>query len=70
MAAVATHPQEPVLETPALEVVLEFLLDISGQGIVLHRQMRLERGIVFLDDLIKEGALRAVALMRRHTRQP
>jgi len=65
MAAVATHPQKAVLETPALEVVLEFLLHIPRQVRALRRQMRLERGIVFLDELIKEGALGAVARIRR-----
>jgi len=32
MAAVATHPQKPVLEATALEVGLEFLLHVVRQG--------------------------------------
>jgi len=65
MATVAAHPQKTVLETPALEVFLELLLNISRQVRALRRQVRLERGIVFLDELIKEGALRAVTHIRR-----
>ena len=58
MATVAAHPPKTVLETPALVVLLELLPHISGQVRALRRQVRLERGIVFLDELIKEGALR------------
>jgi hypothetical protein len=65
MTGIAAHAQETVLETPALEVVLELLLNISRQGIPLRRQVRLERRIVFLDDLVKEGALRAVTHIQR-----
>jgi hypothetical protein len=57
MAALAAHPQETVLEAPALEVVLELLLDIPRQGRALCRQIRLERGIGFLNESIEEGAL-------------
>jgi hypothetical protein len=60
MTGVAAHPQKPVLETPALEVVLELLLHIPRQVRALRRQVRLECGIVFLNDSIKEGAFRAV----------
>lgn len=48
MAGVAAHPQETVLETTALEVVFELLLDIPRQGRTLYRQVGLEGGIVFL----------------------
>ena len=65
MAAVAMHPQKPVIETPALEVIVELLLHITRQVRALRRQVRLERGIVFLNELIKEGALGAVAHIRR-----
>jgi len=67
MATIAADPQETVLETPALEVLLELLLHIPRQGRALCGQMCLERGIVFLNKLIKEGALRAVAHIRRRT---
>ncbi len=52
MAGIAPHPQETVIETTALEVVLEFALDIPRQGRALCRQLGLEGGIVFLDKLI------------------
>ena len=66
MTSIAAHAQETMLETPALEVFLELLLNISRQGIALRRQVRLERRIVFLNELIKNGALGAVAHIRRH----
>jgi len=61
VTGLAAHPQETLLEPAALEVILELLLDIPRQGPTLLRQVGLERGIVFLDKLIKEGALRAMA---------
>jgi hypothetical protein len=63
MARITAHPQEPVLKAPALEVVLELLLDIPRQFAALLRQMGLERGVVFLDKLVKESTFRAVALV-------
>ena len=49
MATVAAHAQEAMLEATALEVLLELLLHIPRQGRALRRQVRLERGIVFLE---------------------
>jgi hypothetical protein len=46
MTAIATYPQETLLEAPAVEVILELPLDIARQFRALGRQMRLERGIV------------------------
>lgn len=46
MATVAADAQEAVLKTPILEVILEFLPNLSGQGIALHRRMRLERRVI------------------------
>ena len=37
----AAHPQKAVLEPAALEVRLELPLDIGGQRLTLHRQVRL-----------------------------
>jgi len=65
VTTVAAHAKEAMLEAAALEVVLELLLHIPRQVRALRRQVRLERGVVFLDELIKEGALRAVAHIRR-----
>jgi len=65
MTGVAAHSQKAVLKAPALEVVLELLLHIPRQVRALRRQVRLERRVVFLDELIKEPTLRAVAHIRR-----
>ena len=67
MAAIAADPHEPVLEPAAPEVVLKLALDIRRQGRTLHRQVRLERRVVVLNELIKEGALRAVAFVDKRT---
>lgn len=40
MTAVATPTQEPVLETPALEVIVKLLLHISRQGRTLRPLLR------------------------------
>lgn len=65
MTSFAAYPQKSGLETPALEVVLELLLQVYQQVRTPRRQVRLEHGIVFLDELIKERALGAVAHTRR-----
>jgi hypothetical protein len=50
-----------MFQPAALEVVFEFPLDIAGQAATLRFQVGLERRIVFLDKLVKEGAFRASA---------
>jgi len=47
-----------MLEAAALEVLLELLLDIPWQLRALRPLVRLERRVVLLSELIKEGALR------------
>jgi len=61
MAGLAAHPQEPVIEAPAFEVFIELPLDIPRQCASLSRQMRLEREVVFFDELIQEGGLPSTA---------
>lgn len=61
MTGVAAYSQKAVLETPALEVVLELLLHIPRQICALRQKLRFECGVVFLDELIEKGSLRAVA---------
>jgi hypothetical protein len=61
VTAIATYPQETVLQTAAFEVILEFPLDIARQWRALCRHMAHERGIVFFDNLVKKAALRAMA---------
>jgi hypothetical protein len=70
MAALATHPWKTVFETAALEVSLELLCHIPRQRRALDRQLRLERRVVILNELIKEGAFRAVAHVRRRAHSP
>jgi hypothetical protein len=65
VAAIAAHSQETVFETAASEVVLELPLDILRQCPALCRQMGHEIGVVFFDDLVKKGALRAMARVHR-----
>jgi len=65
VTGIAAHPQKAVLEAPALEVSLQLLRDIRGEVRALRSQVRLERRVVFLDDLIEERALRAVTQIRR-----
>jgi len=67
MATVAAHPQKTVLQATAFEISLELPIDVCGQFPTLCRQLGLERRIVFVDQLIKQGALRAVALVTRRT---
>ena len=64
MTAITAHPQETVLKPPALEVVLKPLLDIPGQFAALLCQMGLERGVVFLDKLVKKGPFRPAGAYR------
>lgn len=56
-----------MLEAAAREVGLELLLDVRRQSRTPRREMRLERRIVFFSELIKEGALRAVARVDRRS---
>ncbi len=65
MAGLAAHPQEPVLAAPAFEVFIELPLDIPRQCASLSHQMRLERGVVFFDELIQEGPFWAMARVER-----
>jgi hypothetical protein len=65
VAAITAYPQEAMHQAPALQVRLELLVDVPGQGLTLRRQVRLERRVVFVYELIKESALRAMAHIRR-----
>ncbi len=67
MTGLATHPQETVLEASAFEVLVELVLDIPRQRGSLSRQVRLERGVVFFDQLVKEGTFRAMAFVERRS---
>ena len=49
MATIATHLQEAILESTALEMFFELPLDILGQALALRCQMLLGRRAVFLN---------------------
>jgi hypothetical protein len=44
MTGIAAHPQETVLETPALEVFLELLLHIPGKSVPCAARCALNAG--------------------------
>jgi hypothetical protein len=67
LAVFTAYTQKTVLEAAALEVILELPLDIPRQDRALGRKMGLERGIAFLDKLVKERSLRALALVTQST---
>jgi len=64
MAALATHPQKATFKATEFEVSPKLPLKIRRQFRALCRQVGLERRVVFLNELIKEGALWAVAHVR------
>ena len=53
-----------MLQAAATQVVVEFLLHIVRQGALLLGQVGDERRAVLLDDLVEEGPLGPVALVR------
>ncbi len=62
MAAIA---REALLETAIFEVILDLLLGIRRQIGTLRHPVRLERRVVFHNELINEGAYRAMARIHR-----
>ena len=54
-----------MLKAAAFEVGLELALDVARQYGSLRCKVSLERGIVVLDKLIKEGTFRAMACIGR-----
>jgi hypothetical protein len=52
MAAIAADAHEPMLEAAALEVIPELTLDTSRRLRARRRQVRLERRVVVLNELI------------------
>lgn len=53
MAVVAAHPQKTVFETTALQVGLEFPVDMVGQAFALLSQLLNQGGVVLLYELVK-----------------
>ena len=63
VTGLAAHPQKPVFETAAFQVVLELAVHVIRQFPALHRQMGSERRVVFFDDPIEKCLLGTVALV-------
>jgi len=71
LATLAAHAQKAVLKPTEFEVVLEFLFDITRQIGLLRFEVLLECRVIFVNDLIKKGLLRAMAhVNRRANAQP
>ena len=60
----ATHPQEPILQQPALQVILELSVHESRQGSAAAGQVFDKDRIILFDDLIEQGLLGAMAHVR------
>ena len=57
MAGIAAHPQESVFEAAALEVGLEFPVDMVGQEFALLGQLVDQRRVVRFDELVEKCLL-------------
>ena len=62
LAGVAAKPQEPVLESAALQVAIECLPHMAGQLFTGLSQVFDEGRVVALDELVEQCALGPVAL--------
>jgi hypothetical protein len=63
----AAHAQKTMLQAPALEVVLEFPLNIVGQWFALRGHQVREGRIVLCNKLVEEGLFRAMPLVTANT---
>jgi hypothetical protein len=63
MAGLAAHAQKPVFEAAASEVIFELAQDIRRQRCAVRGHPVGERGVVRIDELVKECGLRAVAFI-------
>jgi hypothetical protein len=66
VTGLAAHPQKPVLETAAFEVILELASDIRRQLPALLHQMGSEYRVILIDDPIEKHLLGTVATPVRH----
>jgi hypothetical protein len=60
MAFFTLHPQEPVFQTSAFEVIGKFLLHMQGQGLALHGHHIPELRVMPFDDLIEKSLFRSM----------
>ena len=61
VARLTTNPQEAMPQPAALQVLIKFSANESGQVFALAGQFGLELGPVFLDDVVEQGRLGTVA---------
>jgi len=64
------YSQKAMLETPALQVILELPDDITGQGPALLRKHVLKQRPVLLDQLIEKSVLWLVSLVLKWANGP
>jgi hypothetical protein len=63
VAFVAAHPEKAVLEATALQVGLEFPVDMVGQGFTLLGQLVHQGGVVRFDELVEQCLLGLMAFV-------
>jgi hypothetical protein len=63
VAGFASHPQKAMFQPPAFEVILEFALDIPGQGYASLRQMGAEFRVILFNNPIEKRLLGPVAFV-------
>ena len=61
VTCLTANPQETMLQPAALQVLIKFPADESGQVFAVAEQFGLELGPVLTDDLVEQGGLGAVA---------
>jgi|TARA_B110000977_G_C10867171_1_gene412076 hypothetical protein len=70
MTGFTPYSQKAMLETTALQVILELPDNITGQGPALLRQHVLKLRPVFLDQLIKQRVLWLMSLVLKWANRP
>ena len=63
VAFIATHAQEPVFEATAFEIRFKLPMDMSRQTFALRFRLLNRGGVVFLDKLVEQSLLWAMALI-------
>ena len=63
MALIAAYPQEAVFEATAFEIRFKFSMDMSRQGFSLSIKLFNQGGVVFLDKLVEQSLLWAMAFI-------
>ena len=64
VASLTANPQEAMLKSTALQVLIKFSANERGQVLAVARQFSLKLGPVLTDNLIEQGCLGPVANVR------